>query len=105
MPVLLSTQLSIAGRANRTNAQGEHSVLRCPPPLYQALNQEEGLRGEVYRESFRYQLDLGLVDQIRAATSGNYALGSPRFAAEVEIALGRRAVRGKPGRPKRRPGF
>ncbi len=84
----------------RANAQGESSVLRCPHPLYQALGRDEMLRTEAYRELFRYQLDAGLVDQIRAATNGNYALGSPKFSAEVEAALGRRVTRGKPGRPK-----
>jgi hypothetical protein len=51
------------------------------------------LRSEAYRELFRYQLDPGLVDQIRAATNGNYALGSPKFSAEVEVALGRRVTK------------
>ena len=85
----------------RTNAQGEASALRCAYPLYQALSQDERLRAESYRELFRYQLDPGLVDQIRAATNGNYALGSPKFSAEVEAALGRRVTRGMAGRPKR----
>ena len=87
----------------RANAQGESSVLRCPHPLYQALGREEMLRAEAYRELFRYQLDAGLVDQIRVATNGNYALGSQKFSAEVETALGRRVTRGKPGRPKSAP--
>lgn len=85
----------------RPNAQGEASALRCAHPLYQALSQDERLRAESYRELFRYQLDPGLVDQIRAATNGNYALGSPKFSAEVEAALGRRVTRGMAGRPKR----
>ena len=87
----------------RANAQGEPSVQRCPHPLYQALGRDEVFRTEAYRELFRYQLDPGLVDQIRAATNGNYALGSPKFSAEVEAALGRRVTRGKPGRPKSAP--
>nr|WP_245002946.1 hypothetical protein [Stutzerimonas stutzeri] len=89
----------------RANAQGESSVLRYPHPLYQTLGRDEVLRSEAYRELFRYQLDPGLVDQIRTATNGNYALGSPKFSAEVEAALGRRVTRGKPGRPKNTPDF
>ena len=85
----------------RTNAQGEASALRCAHPLYQALSQDDRLRADSYRELFRYQLGPGLVDQIRAATNGNYALGSPKFFAEVEAALGRRVTRGMAGRPKR----
>jgi putative transposase len=40
-----------------------------------------------------------VVDEIRHATNGNYALGDGRFVAEVEAMLGRRVTRGKPGRP------
>jgi len=87
----------------RVNAQGKPSVLACPHSLYQALGRDEVLRAEAYRELFRYQLDPGLVDQIRAATNGNYALGSPKFSTEVEAALGRRVTKGKPGRPKSTP--
>ena len=32
-----------------------------------------------YRELFRYELDPGVVDAIRKATNGNFALGDPRF--------------------------
>lgn len=87
----------------RVNAKGDPSVLACPHSLYKALGRDEVLRAEAYRELFRYQLDPGLVDQIRAATNGNYALGSPKFSAEVEAALGRRVTKGKPGRPKSAP--
>ena len=41
-----------------------------------------------------------LVDQIRQATNGNHALGNARFQEEIEAALGRRAKRGAPGRPR-----
>ena len=41
-----------------------------------------------------------MLDQIRAATNGNFVLGDNRFAAEIEQALGRRAKRGAPGRPR-----
>ena len=84
----------------RANAQAEQSALIKRHSLYQALGEADGARAETYRELFRHQLDPGLVDQIRSATNGNYALGSPRFAAEVERVLGRRVIRGKPGRPK-----
>jgi len=52
-----------------------------------------------YRELFRYQLDPGLVDEIREATNGNYALGTSRFQEEVARALGREWF-GRSGRPK-----
>lgn len=40
-----------------------------------------------------------MMNQIRSATNGNYALGGERFQKEIEIALGRRARRGYEGRP------
>jgi len=44
-------------------------------------------------------MEPGLVDEIRHATNGNYALGNEGFAAQVAVAFGRRAVPGKSGRP------
>lgn len=76
----------------RANAQGEASVLVCPHTLYQALGRDEVLRAKAYRELFRYQLDPGMVDQIRAATNGKYVLVSTKFSAEVEAVLGRRVT-------------
>ncbi|MET1076447.1 MAG: transposase [Pseudomonas sp.] len=84
----------------RINAQLEESAFTEQHALYRALGESEEERAQVYRELFRHRLDPGMVDQIRSATNGNYALGSSRFGAEVERALGRRATRGQPGRPK-----
>lgn len=84
----------------RANAQAEQSALITRHSLYQALGEADGACAEAYLELFRHQLDPGLVDQIRSATNGNYALGSLRFTAEVERVLGRRVTRGKPRRPK-----
>ena len=83
------------------NAHGLPSAIIEANPLYTQLGETADLRASAYRELFRYQLDPGLVDQIRSATNGNYALGNARFASEVEQALGRRAIRGRAGRPKR----
>lgn len=83
----------------RRNAQGEASDLVHPHPLYLALGGDEATRCATYREFFRYQLDPGLVDQIRSATNGGYALGSERFQKEVAAMLGRRTWRGAAGRP------
>ncbi len=38
-----------------------------------------------------------MVDKIRKATDGNYALGSERFAEEVALMLARRVMPGKSG--------
>ncbi len=84
----------------RTNAQGETSPFIKPHPLYTALARNLETRQAAYRELFRYQLDPGLVDQLRSATNGNYALGNERFLAEMAAALGRRVTRGQAGRPR-----
>ncbi len=83
----------------RANAQGAPSALLTPHALYTALGREENERRTAYRELFRYHLDPGIVDQIRAATNGNYVLGNPIFQAQIAQALGRRVTPGKSGRP------
>lgn len=88
----------------RANAQAESSVLATPHPLYMALGKDDGMRANAYRQLFTHQLESGLVEQIRTATNGNYALGSQKFVAEVESALGRRVTRGSSGRPRKTPG-
>ncbi|WP_139556011.1 transposase [Methylotetracoccus oryzae] len=85
----------------RANAQGEGCDWLEPHCCYRALAADDQGRQAAYRALFRYHLDPGLVDQIRAATNGNYALGSGRFEEEVAAALGRRVVRGRSGRPRR----
>ncbi|MBN8283929.1 hypothetical protein [Zoogloea sp.] len=41
------------------------------------------------------------MDQIRRATNGNFVLGDERFAKKIEVVIGRRAVPGKSGRPRK----
>jgi len=85
----------------RANAQGEKDSLLVPHPLYQALGGDPMARQFAYRELFRYELEPGMIDSIRQATNGNFALGSHRFAEQIADVLGRRAARGKPGRPRK----
>lgn len=42
-----------------------------------------------------------LVTDIRRATAGSYALGSPRFPDQISTMLGRRVVPGEPDRRRR----
>ncbi|MGS2724767.1 transposase [Porticoccus sp. GXU_MW_L64] len=86
----------------RVNAQGEASELIAPQEMYCRLGGEAENRQRHYRELFRYHLDPGLVDDIRQATNGNYALGSDRFKQEIESAIGRRVTRGRSGRPRKK---
>lgn len=85
----------------RANAQGETDALLTPHDVYVNLGYEPSERRQAYRELFRYELDPGLVDEIRSATNGNYVLGTERFQEEVERMLRRRVTRGKPGRPRK----
>ena len=87
----------------RANAQGAPETLLSPHALYLALGTDTDQRQAAYRELFRYQLDPGVVDAIRQATNGNYALGDPRFADDIAKALGRRVIPGVSGRPKKMP--
>jgi putative transposase len=87
----------------RANAQGEANVSLQPHPLYLALGVEPANRLAAYRELFRFELEPGLVDEIRRATNGNFALGSQLFGEQISAALGRRAMPGKPGRPRKLP--
>ena len=83
------------------NAQGADSEIIKIHPLYKALGMDAASRQAAYRELFRYQLDNGLVDEIRKATNGNYALGNDLFKLQTADALGRRVTAGRAGRPKK----
>jgi putative transposase len=69
--------------------------------LYAALGSDVATRQAAYRELFRYELEPGMVDEIRRATNGNFALGGERFAAQVAKMIGRRAAPGQSGRPRK----
>lgn len=83
----------------RINAQGEISPLIQPHEIYQSLGLSDAERQASYRELFRFELEPGVVDTIRQATNGNFALGSGQFAAEIAAAIGRRVTPGQSGRP------
>jgi putative transposase len=86
----------------RANAQGESSTPLTYHPLYAGLDRDDRTRQVAYGELFRYQLDPGISDEIRAVTSDNYALGSSHFQAQVVAMLVRRVTPGKSGRPRKR---
>ena len=87
----------------RANAQGEEDALVTPHEIYLGLGATEARRLAAYRELFRSELEPGLVEQIRQASNGNFALGSARFADEIAVVLGRRVTPGKSGRPRKQP--
>ena len=83
----------------RTNAEGKASDLVAPHAQYLALGRTHASRREAYRALFRDDLDPSVVQDIRDATNGNFALGNARFLKRAETILGRRVSRGRPGRP------
>ena len=85
----------------RANEQGERDALVSSHALYNGLGSDTAGRLAAYRELFRYELEPGVVDEIRRATNGNFLLGSERFAADVAATLGRRVLPGKSGRPRK----
>ncbi|MCL2459513.1 MAG: hypothetical protein FWF31_11880, partial [Desulfobulbus sp.] len=70
--------------------------------VYRSLGPDTASRQAAYRELFRSELEPGLVDEIRKATNGNFALGNTRFAEQIEVELGRRVTHGEPGRPPKK---
>ncbi len=85
------------------NAQGKPDALVTPHADYIALDCEPPARRRAYRQLFRAHMDPTLVDEIRAATNGNFVLGNARFKDDVARMLDRRVVPGNPGRPKADP--
>lgn len=69
--------------------------------MYASLGGDASALSVAYRELFRYELAPRLVDEIRKATNGNFALGDNRFAMGIEAAIGRRVTPGKSGRPRK----
>ncbi len=70
--------------------------------VYQGLGRTSEERQVAYRELFRHELKLGVVDQVRQATNGNFALGNQQFKEEIAAMLGRRVTPGKAGRPRKK---
>ena len=83
------------------NGQGERSELLIHHSIYLNLGRTSEERQSAYRELFRHELEPGVVDQIRQATNGNFALGNSRFKEEIAAMLGRRVTPGKAGRPRK----
>ncbi|WP_301100387.1 transposase [Propionivibrio sp.] len=86
----------------RANGQGESDTVVRPHLIYTGLGSDAVSQQAAYRELFRFELEPGLMDEIRRATNGNYALGNERFSDEVTTVLGRRVTPGRSGRPRKK---
>ena len=85
------------------NAKGDTNLITQPHGVYMAIGLNDSSRLEAYRVLFRYSLEIGVVDEIRKATNGNYVLGSSKFAEQIAKALGRCVIAGKSGSLKLKP--
>lgn len=59
---------------DQTNAQGESSKALSHYPIYLLLEITNKERQTAYRELFRFQLEPGIIDNIRKATNGNFVM-------------------------------
>ena len=82
------------------NGDGKTNALITPHEQYVSLGRGQPSRLENYRALFKAPMNPTIIEDIRQATNGNYALGNPKFQAKIAAALGRRAARGKAGRPR-----
>ena len=85
----------------RTNALGGENTLLTPHYLYRYLGRNSLERQTAYRGLFKAHLADRVIDDIRNATNGNFALGDTRFKEDIEAMLKRRARPGHSGRPRK----
>jgi hypothetical protein len=65
-----------------------------------SFGKDEVERRRCCRELFHHELEPGVLDAMRGAKNGSFALGYERICAQITAALGRRSSLGSPGRPK-----
>lgn len=69
-----------------------------PLVIAAALDYSENLNGYTTSAPLAWN---DVMEEIRSATNGGFALGNQRFQAEIAAMLGCRVQRGKPGRPRK----
>jgi putative transposase len=79
------------------NGLGRKAKLYTPHESYIRLGKTITQRTRAYRQLFRYQLDEGLLNEIRMASNKGMALGNDRFKKQVEKLTGRRVTEMKRG--------
>lgn len=85
-----------------SNALGEDGgVPLAAHAQYLALGGDTVSRLTAYRQLVDRKMPAAMIDEIRHATNGNFALGNERFREEVAARLGRRVKPGRPGRPRK----
>jgi putative transposase len=87
--------------SHAANAKGEASQVVTPHGEYLRLGRTTCERQAAYRDLFGSVPRSDQLEEIRTATNGGYALGSPAFKRTIAHALGRRVEKGSAGRPRR----
>ena len=87
--------------SHRMNVSTLPSKLLTPHELFFALAADAPGRAAAYRSLFIQDMPETVIADIRRATAGSYALGSPRFQEQIGAMLGRRVAPGIPGRPRK----
>lgn len=90
--------------SHRENLTGSPGGLVTPHYEYLRLGTTPAERQRAYSALVGAPADPAIVDEIRSATNGGYALGHDEFRKATAKALGRRVEKGKAGRPTRDPG-
>jgi putative transposase len=83
----------------RRNAHGEPSKVITPHPIYRELAQLPTARESSYRHLFTSELPTRVLNKVRRATNGNYAVGNKAFTDQLGEMLGRAVVPRQGGRP------
>jgi len=83
----------------RVNAEGLPGALLSPHDEFRRLGVDDVERQVAYAKLFGSHLDAKRIEEIRAATNGNFALGDAAFRRQLAARLGRRVEAGNPGRP------
>jgi putative transposase len=87
--------------SHRMNVSTLPSKLLTPHALFLALAPDAPGRAAAYRNLVVQDMPETVIADIRRATAGSHALGSPRFQEQIGAMLGRRVAPGVPGRPRK----
>ena len=79
--------------SHRANIDPRESTFLTPHEDYLTLGSTPAERAAVYRSHFLFELDATDLVEIRSASTGGFALGNPRFQAQVAEMVGRRVER------------
>jgi putative transposase len=84
----------------RVNAHGAGSKLITPHPTYLNLAHAAIEREIAYRKLFDIVIPTSILNKVRRATNGNFALGNKQFTTDMAHRLGRQVTPLAAGRPR-----